>query len=239
MQKAFNYMFKDNKFWVKLLHFYGLMLLAILSLLLTIRISPKFMLLALAPGLVCAITLTGYAFNVTKALTLQHENYVLPYINFKHAFVTGITYILAAILFAVLTGLVAGFPLILALTPLKTLGEILCVITAHIVGIFEIVYWVGLHWLFANTEDITALVKIKEIIALVKLNTKNYFKYWTINLGFGIICSIICKILTAEKVLGKFSIISYIIFFLIIPFVVFISAFITAKSLSAECTNKI
>lgn len=249
MLKAFNYMFKDNKFKQKAFVYFCFVLLANLFTQIGNVYAPIDR-NTIAPiqyyilGLLGAITLfipTGYGISCTKALMEQNDNYILPLLNVKNCFVLGFKLMVSVIFMSIVFGLLYA----LLMIPIGILGAFLpsyayMEIVASILSLLFIlviaIYSPAFCAIFAKKEWITTFFRFIRATKLIGKGIGQYFKgtalFIVAMIILGIINTIIITLLV-YTIIG--AIIAALIISLISSYTVFVFVYIVAKSIKPEC----
>lgn len=177
MEKAFTYMFKDNKIMNKSLI---LIILAFAESILNIL------------GLIIAPIICGYKISCVKSIMEQSENYILPYANIKKNFVLGIKVLLSAFF--------GSIPYIMIGTVLVILGINLCIQKCFVYGavLFILTGLICLPYLyfsmaferiFAKTESMFSYFQYKEAYREMSSDHSHYLLY---AIAMPIILAVLC-----------------------------------------------
>lgn len=229
----FKFFANDNKIVQKILVLYGLLILCGVILFISL-LNNIIGLIGIVLLLIIAIAMSGYWLSCVKAISLNTNNIVLPFFNFKSCISLGFRNAIANFLYylvflipAIIFGLLAFIKI------LEPIAYVLAFLTITFLLFLE----TALCWIFVQTNDLKAYWKIKKAIELTsyaKLQyTKSVLVLWGINVLFSILTS--NKIIPNDKITLAFS----LIYILLIPIIMLITAWITAKSIKPECVDKL
>lgn len=191
---AFSYMFKDNKFWSKFCVLIVLMFLCYFASLVEFNmpkelVSQSWLVLAVLylVSFVASIFVYGYTSAGVKSIAEQKENYILPFFNIKTHGILGLKLFVASLLFSIAIGVVVsilfliGAIIVGAIAVFNPIISIIATVLAILIMIIFVlallVYMPAFFRMFAMTQDILALFRVKTIIESVHKDANNYFKY--------------------------------------------------------------
>lgn len=244
MKNAFTYMFKDNMWFKKSLLIFALLLLQMGCPLIsgalsrfseTIvqeNISAAFccliaILIISGIGFVASILYCGYFINCIKAVSVQKENIVLPFVNIKQNLITGFKYTVAVALYILeMIGVILIPLFLLAIPATKILGVVLLIIAILFVVFIFFTCSMGFVRLFAETESMTAFAKFKQIPELIKDKKKQYFLSILLNGAFSMLLSVFA--FSFPQGIG------FIIYVLLAPYATFVTAHLFARCIDKE-----
>lgn len=220
MKEAFCYMFKDNKIlqkYIALVLFILIPLIAIISI--KIKLIQMFFCLLL---IILSVALSGYWINCIRAIVQQSQGVVLPYINIKNNFITGLKWGLAQLILGLSVLILILFCLGLKsiIPSLELIITLLCII----LFVFFIFLVTAFVWIFASTDDIYSYTCIRKALKYIQLNKKSYF--------IAVILTLILDI--SFNVASKFFVHSYLLLLLALvkPYFMFTTAYINAKAIN-------
>ena len=181
MGKAFTYMFKDNKIWLKWLLFAIIMSLSKFfadyasTLLPSCRYChvniPVQYWIYLTIGTLISFISFGYMYSCIKKLIDSDECFVLPNIKLWDNFVRGFKYSVAFMLlfipFTLFNGLIMQLYRVFNLT-----GLILATIITSIIGLVFIYFIIGFSWIFANKPSFLCFYRFKKAFEIISQNIK-------------------------------------------------------------------
>ncbi len=228
MKEAFTYMFKDNKFWLKLLSLYGIGFLFILLLIICVLIADvtnkyvgAFILFIF--GTIISILVSGYYMTCINALAAQENNIVIPFININKNMTKGLMFYFASILWNIAI-IIAG--VLSAIPAIGMAFAIICIpiIVFSLVGLFAFIY------IFAITNDVFSFFKLKTAFFLIKNNAKKYFSTLGIFISLVVIENLIIKFVKIEP----FSAIASLCILLSLPYFFFVFAYLAAKCINSK-----
>jgi len=233
VREAFTYMFKDNKFLEKGFIYYIFAFLEMLFALFLQTLSQNrniqgllyFSLL----GLFITIILIGYRVKCIKALTIQNNNYLLPFFEVGNCIKLGIKAFLAIIFASLVWGLLCIIPFV----------NIIIILLAFIFfGYFFMAY----DWIFSNTEGLNSFLRIKLAWKLIAYAKGNYFKSFIMNIVAAILCEIPAILLYVLLNLSlphgmSVNIFKTLFMAIFATYQTFISVYIVAKSIKPECLD--
>ena len=204
MEKAFTYMFKDNKFRTKALSYFVLLFICQLcSTYIQLKL-PDFKdaqaLKSIAPeqilqvlplctilfvvSMVISFIISGYKIACIRSLIEKKENLVLPTMNFVKNLGTGFKFSIASFLLGLAILSIVGigaviFILLFKFTPVSMqIPLIILAVILSIVAVFGTLFLAvlnyGFTWLFAKTDDIFSFFRFKELGELINKNVNNY-----------------------------------------------------------------
>lgn len=212
MKEAFYYMFKDDKFLTKYMMIFLLILLPfILSIYVKIKII-KIILLIVFMSIY--LILSGYWINCVKAVTDQSNNIVLPFINIKNNIWTGLRWIFAELIFGIIA---LGVLILLGFLSTLPLMKFILIPVVCVAFILFYVLTNAFTWIFANKNDIYAYLRLSEAIKYLNFNKKAYFIILIICTLINVLCNILIK-------------------FAIVPYIMFLTAYLVAKSIKKDAT---
>jgi len=244
MKEAFTYMFKDNKYPQKALTYFCCIFLAQFAAMYARLFTPSCLhcpassdyLLWGNISSILMILPIGYQFNCIKSLIEQKENFIIPFFNFKTSLVTGLkvtvatwvmilVWFIAGVVGVVAVGVVVG----VAGGGLFVKGLGIIVLIAFF--LFFLFYYTALMWIFAYKGWLTSFLRLGKAIQLVSKDVKNYVNALVLN---SIVC-IVCGITLVIPVINLLTaIIAAIITSAISAYTIFVTSYITAKSIKAE-----
>ncbi len=223
MKEAFYYMFKDNKILEK----YITIILSILipvfaTIIIKIKVVQLIIILLLIP---LCIILSGYWISCVKAIVNQKQNIILPYINIKNNIVTGFKWRIAELILGlVLLGLVLFGIGITYIIPI--LNYVLVPIYA-VISIAVFILTIAFTWIFANTDDICSYIRIAKAIEYISRNKQSYFIAVILYLTINLLTNIAIKLISHNFLF-------LLLVVLVIPYFIYTTAYITAKSIKTE-----
>ena len=231
MKEAFYYMFKDNKILQK----YITIFLIVLGVLYCIVFFPteidllffefSFLLILLF------VSLFGYWISCVKAIINQIRNIVLPYVNITNNLIIGLKYMMAALMLRLLFLAIEifGEGLVSNMLQLDFIWSPLL----YMISIFFNFMFIAFNWIFATTGNILSYTYISQALRLVLTNKKSYFVAAALEL---IVYLLLCILIHFVGIMAKFLDRNILLFALsfIIPYFMFVTAYINAKAIKFE-----
>ena len=234
MEKAFTYMFKDDKFLNKAGGYFLLFFISQLCYFLCSSFSEKKIAISSSPilllcffiGFFITIILSGYSFNVIKSIILKKENIILPYINFSNNIRLGLkwfasTFLLISVICAIC---LSGVVLLHNIPSAKLWISLFYFLILILFFFICLIFAPALIVIFTKTEKITSIFRFGLASKLIANNSGNYFA------GFGILI-IIGIIFISLSLFGSF-------FMLVYPFlstyIIYVIAYIYAKMVDTD-----
>lgn len=248
MANAFNYMFKDNKYWQKALVLASIVFLSELNSNTAnmykgccMAPSKEYYILNILSTLIKMFAL-GYSFTCIKALCEQKDNYVLPFINLKNNFILGIkNYI--AILFISAIGYVLVFTGYFIEAPFIVL-YIYIAISSILMLIYMTFYMMPCSWIFAKTGSVTSYLRLKQATQLIMTNKSTYWKAIAMFVLLAIITGIpevaisrLCMSFVDSKIV--YNLIDSSVAAIISAYPAFVIFFIVAKAINPDTAENI
>lgn len=245
MREAFTYMFQDNKFWQKACVYMGILFLANLlsnyakmlsfnCTSCTVSLPPAYYITFIAGYIINLIPL-GYAYSCIKSLFEQNENYVLPTMDLKKNFITGLKFLLSIglifipiILVTVLIYGIAYYNPIITVTALKFLDLVICILF--------LIYFIPFMSLFAKEESIFTLFKFRTATKAILNNKRNYFialfisiLFFIANYALGVLLAYIFHTYPVAQIAEM--LISVVISTVVWTYIIFVINFLVAKAI--------
>ena len=131
-----------------------------------------------------------------------------------------------------LIGLTLGYIIKIKLFQILAITFLIVLVVVYFIVI--ICSFTGFNWIFAHTENIESFLQFKKLKEIINYNQNQY-----------ILCVALLFIVQAifgllsEIAQGKIAIIYIIVTFLTIPYVMYVTAYITAKSISKEAIKDV
>ena len=251
MKEAFTYMFKDNKFWVKGLWYFGFVFIANLMINYAqtlvppcLRCAPPmpwyYWVCALVGPLLSLIPL-GYLYTCVKALIEQNDNYVLPNFNLWKNFLKGLKYAVALLMLTIPLLLISMIAVTISFARVYTL--FLLIIPFALILCFAYFY-IGFNWMFANKDSFITFYRFKKLFKLIGTNKKHYFMSFLVIAVVGLLnmllemaCGATAAIFISGTVPGLIA--TGVSSAIIGTYTAFVICYLTAKSISSDLVETI
>jgi len=226
MKEAFYYMFKDNKIFQKYIAIVLSILIPIFAaVIIKIEVVKLIIILLLIP--LCMI-LSGYWISCVKAIVNQKQNIILPYINVKNNIITGFRLGVAELILGLILLLLVLFGV--GFTSIVPLLTIVIAPIYLVVSITLLILTIAFTWIFANTDDIYSYIRVSKAIEFISHNKKSYFVAVLLCFMINLLINITTKIMPHNFLFLLTAI-------LVIPYIMFTTAYINAKSINPETTE--
>ena len=245
MEKAFTYMFRDDRFWQKS----GLVfLLYFVSQYCFGLVQPENKVLTVFPnslfvcvlGLLIFMILSGYSFNIIKLIMDKNDEIVLPEINLANNLIIGLKWILSIFLFILaFTGVYIA--MILLNAAVKSVFLVVISVVLFIIALLVLmIFFPALIAIFAKTEKIFSIFRFGMAKKIIVHNPGSYFTGVGFILLLGVLLFVIAALclLPLMFILNKnlvFNLVyTSVIYSLISTYSVYVTSYLYAKMVDTE-----